>query len=181
VDEINVQWFPIYQSGEAPFLLGKDPSGLIGASAKMTIVVDNFPHQLYGVRFDVTYELPPAIFGQVLDYRRNMRDGGVDDDFDVTIKLSQQSVVGEAAHVRNVRGALGVNQHPWPVPYPLRGANNIAIEARRNSSYAEIRIGETITTVAPILKVTLELARGVRSEADNVTGPGSPGSTGYRR
>jgi hypothetical protein len=173
------QWFPIYHSGEAPFQISGARSGIIAAEAVLTITIDTYPELVYGIRFDTSYELPPAIFGQAPAFKQQMREGGVDDDYDVTIKLSQQSVATTRAHVRNVQGALGVNRHPWPVPYPLRGSNKIEITARRNSSYPELRVGETITLVLPVLKVTIEAARGVQQIADNITGPPAPGSTGF--
>jgi hypothetical protein len=173
------QWFPIYHSGEAPFMVSGVRSGAIAAEATVSITIDTYPELVYGVRFDCSYELPAAIFGQAPSFKQQMREGGVDDDYDVTIRLSQQSVVGTRAHVRNIQGSLGFNRHPWPVPYPLRGTNKIEITAKRNSSYAELRVGETITLVLPVLKVTVEAARGVQQIADNITGPPAPGSTGF--
>lgn len=173
------QWFPVLQSEEAPFLVQGEPSGAKGATAKVTITLDTYPHLLYGFRFDVSYEIPPSVFGQVPAFKRDMRDGGVDDDYDVTILLTQQNIASKPTHVRNVRGAKGTNQHPLAVFYPLRGTNNITIEAVRNSSYAQIRAGDVLLDVFPVWKVTLDLARGVQQIADNASGPPAPGSSGY--
>lgn len=176
---MGVQWFPILMSKRAPFLIDGSPSGALGSIATTTVVVDNYPHMLYGVRLAVTYEIPAALFGLIPDFKANMRQGGVDFDFDLTINTSQQSIALEPAHAENVQGAQGIMKLPFPVAYPVRGSNNITIEARRLSSYAQVRVDGIILDVAPTLKITLELARGVQSLAENVIGPPAPGSTGF--
>jgi hypothetical protein len=174
------QWFPIYESGEAPFLVDTTRSGALGAIATVTITLDNYPHLIYGVRFDVSYEIPAADFGALPGFKRDMREGGVDDDFDVTIQMTQQSIAAKRIHVRNLRGALGINQHPFPVPYPLRGSNKITLECRRNSSYPLFIVPDVRTlNILPTVKISLELARGVQSVADGQTSPPAPPSTGF--
>jgi hypothetical protein len=174
------QWFPIFASNAAPFLLSDARSGAIGAEAKVSIVLDTFPELIYACRFTVSYEIPPATFGLAPNFKQFMREGGVDDDFTVKVELTQQNITaGTPAHVRNFQGALGTNLHPLPVPYPVRGGNRLEFLARRTSSYPQLRVDDIILEIQPQLFVSIVAARGVLSVADNVTSPAPPPSTGF--
>jgi hypothetical protein len=176
------QWFPIFASNAAPFLDGSTKSGAIGAEAKVSITIDTYPELIYGVRFAVSYEIPAATFGLAPAFKQQMREGGVDDDFTVTVELTQQKITtGSSTHVRNFQGALGINLHPLPVPYPVRGGNRFEFSGRRTSSYPQLRIDDLILNIEPSLYVTILAARGVLSVADNVSGPAAAGSTGFPR
>lgn len=179
-DPLQSQWFPVYPSATGTFLLNGAPSGDRGAEANCEITLDTFPYLVYGARFEVSYELPLAYFAENQDYKRNMREGGVDDDFEVAISLTQGNVtVQELAHVRNLQGGLSINKHPWPVYYPLRGGNKVSIRARRLSSFAPVIVADVAIPLSVLLKVTLETARGIRNVADGITSPAPPPSTGF--
>jgi hypothetical protein len=83
--------------------------------------------------------------------------------------------------VRNIQGALGINKHPWPIFYPMRGGNKVTLTARRNSSYPPVLIADVEVPITIMWKVSLETARGVRTVADGITSPAAPPSTGFRQ
>lgn len=178
----QVQWFPLFQSEQAVFQLDGAPSGGAGSQARMTITLDTFPYMVYGLRFTTSYELPPDFWVANLDWKQFMRLGGVDDDYDVSIKLTQGNVTTQRdAHVRNLQGANDINKHPWPLPYPLRGGNKIEVTATRNSSYPIVidPATEEETPLTILLKVSALTARGARNVLDGVTSPTPPPSTGF--
>jgi hypothetical protein len=176
----QAQWFPVYPSGSGTFMVDGSPSSRAGSAATVEITLDTFPYLVYGARFETSYELPIPFFDAEPAFKQFMREGGVDDDYDVTIQLTQGNVtVQNGAHVRNLQGALGFNKHPWPMPYPMRGGNKVTFTARRNSSYPRVLVADTEVPLTIIWKVTLETARGIRSVADGITSPTPPPSTGY--
>jgi hypothetical protein len=179
---LNAQWFPVYPSQQGIFQLDGNPSSRAGTTATVEIDLDTFPTLVYGARFETSYELPLAFFTANPAFKQQMREGGVDDDYDVSIQLTQGNVtVQQLAHVANLQGRLGINKHPWPVFYPLRGGNKVTMTARRNSSYPQV-IDPASGLEVPITilwKVTLETARGIRNVADGISSPAAPPSSGY--
>ncbi len=178
----NAQWFPVLYGESAQFKVDATPSGNAGAIARVLFTLDTFPWLLYGVRFEVSYELPALFLAEPENwpFKQFMREGGIDDDFSVTIRAAQQSITGgNPVHVRNVQGALGINKHPLPLPYPFRGGNKIEIECRRLSSYPVIEVADLQVVLTPTVHVALELARGVQQVADGVSSPPPPPSTGF--
>jgi hypothetical protein len=179
---LQAQWFPVYPSGEGIFTIDGTPSSRATAQATCEITLDTFPYLVYGIRFETSYELPLPFFDTNPAFKQQMREGGVDDDYDVTIQLTQGNVTTQrGAHVRNIQGALGINKHPWAIFYPMRGGNKVTVTARRNSSYPPVLIADVEVPITIIWKVTLETARGVRTVADGVTSPAAPPSTGFRQ
>lgn len=180
--QLKNQWFPVYVSGQGTFQLNGQPSGAIGARARAEITLDTFPYLIYGARFEISYELPAAywIVPANQNYKQLMREGGVEDDYDVEIQLTQGNVTtNQPAHVRNLQGGLSINKHPWPLFYPARGGNRITMIATRNSSFAPVRVADVDQALTILWKVTLETSRGIRNVADGVTSPTPPPSTGY--
>lgn len=174
------QWFPVYPSATGTFLLDGVASSRRGSEAVAEIQLDTFPSLVYGARFEVSYELPLAFFAENPGFKRDMREGGVDDDYEVSITLTQGNVtVQESAHVRNLQGAGGINKHPWPIFYPLRGGNKVMFRARRLSSYAPVIVSDVEVPIAILWKVSLETARGIANVADLISTPAPPGSTGF--
>lgn len=177
---LDAQWFPVYPSQQGVFQLDANPSSRAGSTATVEINLDTFPTLVYGARFETSYELPLAFFEANPAFKQQMREGGVDDDYDVTIQLTQGNVtVQNAAHAANLQGRIGINKHPWPVFYPLRGGNKILMTARRNSSYPPVLVADVEIPITIIWKVTLETARGIRNVADGISSPAPPPSTGY--
>ncbi len=152
--------FPGYIGKSGQFLLGKTPSGRAGAKVKLTLTLNNAPQIVYGVRLTVSYELPLDFFAANPGFKRDMREGGVDDDFDVQITLTQQNITQDTVHVRAVQGADGRNWHPFPAPYLFQGGNNVVIVAERKTSYPDVTTGEdpvVTVVITPTLSGALVL------------------------
>lgn len=180
MDQLQAQWFPVYPSGSGVFMLNGQPSGDINAEAVVSIELDTFPTLIYGARFESTYELPATFWASNPSFKRDMREGGVVDDCEVDIRLTQGNVTTqELAHMRNLQGGLSINKHPWPVFYPVRGGNKVGFRVRRLSSFAPVVVNDVPQPLTVTLKVTLETARGIRNVADGITSPAPPPSTGF--
>lgn len=179
-EDLQAQWFPVYPSASAVFLLDGQPSSRINAEAVCEIQLDTFPTLVYGARFEVSYELPLVYWIANPDYKANMRLGGVDDDIEVSIALTQGNVTTqERAHMRNLQGGESINKHPWPVFYPLRGGNKVTFRCRRLSSYVPVIVNDVEVPLTLTLRVSLETARGIQNVADGISSPATPPSTGY--
>lgn len=129
------------------------PSGAAGARARLQTSLNNAPQILYRLTFEVSYELPAEFFATNLDFKKLMREGGVDDDFTVDIKLTQQNPTEGPVHVRTLQGFLGINLHPLPVPYAFQGGNNITIDCQRVTGYPVVDGVEIAPTVRASLVV----------------------------
>jgi len=157
--ELQHQWFPLYHTEKAQFALEGSASGARGATARVSFSLESLPHILYGISIWITYELIDEFFVANPDFKRNMRDGGVDFDFTIKITFTQQNITINPTPIASIQGFNNVNIHPFTAPYPLSGSNNIAVDLTRLSSYPTAA-GET---VAPFAHITLLTTRGVRS------------------
>jgi hypothetical protein len=165
-----------YYPKEAPFLLSRNPSGDEGAECKFEFSLDNYPDIIYGLRGTVVYALPAAFENENFNFRQLMKQGGVDEGFDIEVTLTQSNITTGWVPAPNFWGSQGINWHPLAVPYMLRGGNNVTVKARRTISYPHPTFGDPEQTlnVAPTLKLTL--VTGVLV-ADTMPGS-APGSTG---
>lgn len=167
---------PKYYPREAPFLLGDQPSGDVGAALKVDFGLDNFPDHVYGLRGRIVYALPNEFEVENLDFRSHMKAGGTDEGFDIQVTLTQSNITTGWVDATTFWGSQGIHWHALSVPYKLRGGNNIVVEARRSISYPHPTYGDPAQTlnVAPTLKLTL-----VTGVLISDLMPGSaPGSTG---
>lgn len=161
--------FPTFQEDEADqFRLGGQPSGAAGARAKVQISLNNAPQILYRVTPTVSYELPADFWAAHPEFKKQMREGGVDDDYNINITLTQQNVTQGPVHVRNFAGFLNINLTPLPVPYAFEGGNNVTIEAQRLTSYPVI----DDVVVVPTFHCTLVLGMFVSDTAGTPWRPG---------
>jgi hypothetical protein len=147
--------FPVAQPFDAVQLRDSSGnlSGAAGARARLQTSLNNSPQILYRLTFQVSYELPAEFFAANLDFKKLMREGGIDDDFTVDIKLTQQNITEGPVHVRDLQGFLTVNMHPLVVPYAFQGGNNITVDVQRVSSYPVVN--EVV--VVPTIRATLSL------------------------
>lgn len=149
---LSDQLFPKYYSmGPSEFSSGGTPSGAAGATAVLTKQLTNFGQILYGVRIQNFYELPTnptdeqvALFEQLKRF--------IDDEQIVGINLSQQDVTAQELPQAQLQGRADTTWHPFPVPYPMAGGNNINITITRITSYPEIVSG---TPLVPTVRGTL--------------------------
>lgn len=136
--------FPGYNTVRAEFKKGSQPSGAAGARVRVTLTLNNSPVLVYGVRSRVSYELPNDFFRQNYGFKRQMRFGGVDTDFDLQINLTQQNITQTPTPMDCIQGADGQNYHPFASPYMFQGGNNVTFEAERITSYPSL-----VWTVGP--------------------------------
>ncbi len=171
----NVQWFPIYEGSSAQF-----ENGDLGQAVDITFALDTFPAFWYGLRVVVSYELPAEFWRTNYGFKQLMNQGGVPLDMSTKIELTQQNITrgSTTVHTATVTGANGVNWHPFTVPYPFRGGNNVILKFRRLSSFPELvdDQGEVIGKVAPTVHATLLMARGVEKGATSAMPPPPAGS-----
>jgi hypothetical protein len=145
--------FPTYQPFDPVQFrdAGGIPSGVAGARAKLVTSLNNAPQILYRLTFQVSYELPAEFFATHPEFKKWMREGGIDDDFTVDIKLTQQNPTQGPVHVRDLQGFLSINQHPLAVPFAFQGGNNITVDVQRLTGYPVIDDVEIVPTVRATL------------------------------
>lgn len=165
-----------YYGKEGPFLIGKNPSGDVGAEFKTEFSLDNYPDIIYGIRAVSIYALPAEWENAHLDFRMLMAQGKLDEAYDVEITLTQSNITTGWIAAPTFFGSEGINWHALAVPYMLRGGNNVTFKARRTVSYPHPTFGDPVQTlnITPTLKVTV--VTGVLV-ADLMPGS-APGSTG---
>lgn len=122
-----------------------DPSGEVGSIAELTKELSNWPILFLGLRLTNVYALPTTPDGDALAVYTACKRY-VDDEQTVRIALSQQNITAEATLQVQLTGKSGVYWAPFPVPFPMAGANDIAITITRVTSYPEMD-GELITPV----------------------------------
>ena len=135
---LNPQVFPIYYSmGPSPFNLDGAQSGAVGSEAVLFTDLSNFPHMFMGLRINNVYAIPSDLGGeptaQVLLYRALKEH--VDGEQTVQILLAQQNITADRLLQTQLTGSAGINWHPFPVPFPMAGANNITVNLRRVTPY----------------------------------------------
>jgi hypothetical protein len=148
---LDPQIFPIYYDLAEPFLGASGArSGAAGATAKLEKSISNFPHMLFGLRVISVYPFPgtPAQ-GDEVTY--GLMKEWMDDEVTLQMTLAQQNVTAQAIPVRNLNGKNGINWHPFAVPFPMAGGNNIEILLTRLTSLPDLGDAPTL----PEARVTL--------------------------
>jgi hypothetical protein len=132
----NVQWFPIYYPmGPTSFLDGDgEPSGAVGATARLSREIPNWPILFLGIRLSNVYTIGTAPSNDDVNLF-NVLKRHVDGEQTVRISLSQQNITAEATLQLQVTGKDAFYWAPFPYPYPMAGGNNIAVEVRRVTAY----------------------------------------------
>ena len=159
---LNPQAFPIYYPmGPRPFLDGSgNPSGAAGAVATLQRDLSNFPHMFIGLRISNVYPLPEGANADDVQRYRVLHEW-VDGEQNMRIDLAQQNVTGDRVATIHVTGRGGVHWHPFPVPFPMAGGNNINVEIVRLTGYGQLA-GEDVlpqchvTIVAAVLRADLQ-------------------------
>lgn len=129
-------------------------SGAVGARARTSRDISNWPHLLIGIRIDNTYPLPSTADADSVARYRACKEY-IDDEQTVRIDLAQQNVTADLVLQAALCGRTGsADWHPFPVPFPMAGSNNIAVEVQRVTPYPQIADAD----VLPTLQVTLVAA-----------------------
>lgn len=151
------QWFPlIYGMGSVDFAdADGEPSGAQGARATLTKSIPNFPVLFLGIRLTNIYALPEEPTDtQIRIFEACKRY--VDDEQSVKVSLSQQNITTDSVLQVQLVGKSGVYWAPFPVPFPMAGANDIQIEVIRDTSYPFF---DQAVPILPKLKGSLAMAQ----------------------
>lgn len=130
--------FPIYYAIEPrPFLLSGQPSGAVGAVARLSFAFPTGPHFVYGLRISNYYALPnDADADDVARFEACKKF--VDADQSIKLDVAQQSIFVNDVKQEHVTGLNGVHWHPFPVPYRIQGGNNFGVTVTRLTGYPQI-------------------------------------------
>ena len=161
---LSDQLFPKYYAmGPKEFSSGGASSAAAGSTAVLTKQLTNFGQILYGVRIQNFYSLPtnPTDF-QVQLFESLKR--WVDDEQIVGVNLSQQDVTAQEVPQAQFQGRADTVWHPFPVPYPMAGGNNINITITRVTSYPEIVAGTPLVVTTRGTLVAAEFKGVLPSE-----------------
>lgn len=133
-DLSNFQRFPVIYSAKAQFKAGSKESGAAGSVAKLQFAINNNPHEITGLRIKNVYEVPTEFLSLAqpdgIDYLNRL-----DQEQTLTMRMAQQNVVVDETLQSLVCGD-GVHWHPFELPYPFRGGNNITVDVNRLTSYS---------------------------------------------
>ena len=142
---LQPQAFPIYYPmGPNAFIdASGDPSGAVGARARLGRDLSNFPHMFMGLRITNLYALPDEPTADDVQLFRALKEW-VDGEQSVRIELAQQNITADSVLDVQLTGRAGIHWHPFPVPFPMAGANSITVEITRLSPYPQLG-GSSIT------------------------------------
>ena len=162
---LNPQAFPIYYPmGPKPFL-GSDgtPSGAAGAVARLTRDLSNFPHMFLGLRVTNVYPLPADPSADDVQLFRALHEW-TDGEQTMRVDLAQQNITADSVLTVQMTGRAGVHWHPFPVPFPMAGANNIAVEIVRTTGYPSLG-GEPILPTVHVSILAAVLRADLKTSA----------------
>jgi len=134
VDLSNFQRFPVVYPAKAQFKSGSNESAQAGATAKLQFSLNNNPHEITGLRVRNVYEIPdeymqsPQLAGSNFLERK-------DGEQDLVVRMAQQNIVVDEANQVAVVGNNGIHWHPFELPYPFRGGNNVTVDVTRSTNY----------------------------------------------
>lgn len=181
-EQLNALWsrygltpeqFPVYyQLGPSPFLdAANAPSGAAGSRLRLSRSISNFPHLLIGVRVQNVYALPAAPTADDVQLYRTMKEW-VDGEQTIRMELAQQSIIIDPTLQPTVTGQDGVHWHPFAVPFPMAGSNNINFDLVRVTGYPQLDGEDVIpdvylTLVAVVLKADLKTIAPHRMDSNN--------------
>jgi hypothetical protein len=155
VDLSNFQRFPVVYPAKAQFKSGSNEDAQAGATAKLQFTLNNNPHEITGLRIRNVYEIPDAylLAGFGTDWLQR-KDG----EQDLVVRMAQQNIVVDEANQVAVLGNDGIHWHPFELPYPFRGGNNVTVDVNRTTSYRwVVQNGEVVDEIT-IKSVTVTAA-----------------------
>lgn len=146
---LNPELFPVYYPmGPSPFLDGgSNPSGAASARATLSRDLSNFPHMFLGLRITNVYALPEDPTADEISLFSVLKNH-VDGEQGITIQLSQQDVVVQSIQQKQLVGGQDATYwHPFPIPFPMAGGNNILVTVTRTTPYPLLRDVQIVPTV----------------------------------
>jgi hypothetical protein len=156
MQKMEAQWFPQYLPfGSVEFVDNTGTrSGGRGAVARPSRSLPNFPILFIGLRITNTFEIPQdPTLTDLATYEACKRF--LDNEQTVFVNLSQQNITAEATMQSQLTGNGGIYWSPFAVPFPMAGANNIALDITRRTPYPNIGG----SPVLPVVDVTIIAAQ----------------------
>lgn len=153
---IHPEAFPIYYAFDsAPFLLNGQPSGAVGAVARLSRSLPNPPHIVLGIRISNVYTLPSGANADAVATYRACKES-VDGEQTVLMNLAQQNITAELTLQKHITGG-GLQEYfmPFPSTYPMAGGNDITLEIRRLTTYPQIAGADVLPTCFATLVCTV--------------------------
>jgi len=133
-DLSNFQRFPVIYSAQAQFKVGSAESAAAGAVAKLQFAINNNPHEITGLRVKNVYDIPAEFLALFrpdgMEYLERL-----DQEQTLTMRMAQQNIVVDATLQPLVCGT-GPHWHPFELPYPFRGGNNVTLDVNRLTGYS---------------------------------------------
>lgn len=155
-DLSNMQRFPVIYPAKAQFKDSGVATAQAGATAKLQFSINNNPHEITGIRVRNVYEIPDAYMQSPQLAASNFLERK-DGEQDLVVRMAQQNIVIDEANQVACLGNDGIHWHPFELPYPFRGGNNITVDVTRSTNYrfvngagAEILI-EAVTVTAALV------------------------------
>ena len=132
---LKPQVFPIYYNMGPTGFVGADgqPSGAAGARASLSKEISNFPHLLYGIRIENTYELPDNATEAQIAYYEALKQF-TDGEQTVRISLAQQNITANETVQTTLCGSRQY-WHPFASPFPMAGGNTVECDIQRITGY----------------------------------------------
>lgn len=158
------QTFPIYYPGSAEFQEDTAPGAGVGATAVITVPINTRPHMLTGIRLANVYAIPEEL--RTVDGLAYLKH--IDQQQEISSQLAQQNVVVRPTLQKLVTGDDGIHWHPFELPYPFRGGNNIVLNLQRLIAYPD-----------EIVSVTVKAVLVGWAYVDGKFPPAGPPSTGF--
>lgn len=183
----KAQTFPVYYPAEAEFTAGDqpggNPSGLVGATARLTFTINTRPHGFLGIRLRNVFEVPEFPLATVpATYFPRWADlHALDVDQDVRVELAQQNILMDRTDQALFVGGPGIGGsfvwHPFPCPYPFRGGNNVRVTVTRTTSYPLVTNAQEqdVEGIFPVCKAVLVGYSYVTGSIEE----GAPPSSGF--
>ena len=132
-DGLGYEQFPCFYSNSGQFTQNSDGLVIAGATAKASVKLNNYPHQITGFRASNVFAIPAEQQTQdAIAYLKFIASNQ-----DIITKLTQANIVIEPTAQDHVTGEGGIHWHPFEVPYNFRGGNNLAAEAVRTIPYPD--------------------------------------------
>jgi len=134
-DLSNFQRFPVIYGASAQFKNGSNESAGVGAVAKLQFALNNNPHEITGLRIRNSYVQPAEFYqGNPLGLAR------IDLEQTVTMRMAQQNIVIDEVAQSLITGGNDASGgtphwHPFELPYPFRGGNNVTVDVTRIAGY----------------------------------------------
>lgn len=141
--------YPRLFSGSANYNKDGARSGLVGAEARVSISIDNYPQAITRISVQHAFVVADAVV--IADPGVYAQLHAIDEDATIQITATQQDITASATHLANIQGRGSTVPMPLAAPYYLKGTNQVTVVLRRLIGYPTL--GEQ--AINPVAFVTL--------------------------